>query len=193
MTTYDIIGDIHGEAGKLRGLLSTLGYEPGADGVFRNETNTAVFVGDFIDRGSQQWEVYQIVRPMVERGAALAVAGNHEFNAIGYATRHPDGTDYLRPHEEPWGSKNLKQHKDFLDQIPFGSPKHREIIAWFTTLPLFLELDHLRVVHACWHQPSIDVLKAAGLAEGLTTLEAIYDANDAFGTTPALNAAIEMV
>ena len=193
MTTYDIIGDIHGEAGKLRGLLNTLGYKPDANGVFRHETNTAVFVGDFIDRGSQQWEVYQIVRPMVEQGAALAVAGNHEYNAIGYATLHPDGTDYLRPHDGQWGPKNLKQHEEFLRQIPFGTPEHREIIAWFTTLPLFLELDDLRVVHACWHQPSIDALKAAGLAGGLTTLEMIYAAYDVFGTNPALNAAVEMV
>ncbi|MGM0562400.1 MAG: hypothetical protein ACQETX_15190 [Pseudomonadota bacterium] len=32
----------------------------------------------------------QLARGMVEGGAALAVMGNHEFNAVYYATPHPE-------------------------------------------------------------------------------------------------------
>ena len=32
-------------------------------------------------------------------------------------------------------------------------------MTWFLTLPLYLDLPDLRVVHACWHPKSIDFLK----------------------------------
>jgi len=37
---------------------------------------------------------------------------------------------------------------------------HRQCIEWFKTLPLYLDLDGLRVVHACWHTPSLQALAA---------------------------------
>jgi hypothetical protein len=46
-----------------------------------------------------------------------------------------------------------------LDQAEVkGPPQHEKIIAWFKTLPLWLELPGLRIVHACWHQSWMDVL-----------------------------------
>ncbi len=94
---------------------------------------------------------------MVESGAALAVMGNHEFNAICYATPDPlkEG-EYLRPHTKPG---NQKSHQAFLDEFPLGSPQHTEVIEWFKTLPVFLDLGGIRVVHACWHQESLEVVK----------------------------------
>lgn len=41
-----------------------------------------IFLGDFIDRGPKIRETLQIVRAMVDAGTALAVMGNHEYNAI---------------------------------------------------------------------------------------------------------------
>jgi hypothetical protein len=32
------------------------------------------------------------------------------------------------------------------------------MIAWFKTLPLYLDLEGLRVVHACWHAASLETL-----------------------------------
>ena len=63
----------------------------------RHSERTMIFVGDFIDRGPDQREVLRIVRSMCEAGAAKAVMGNHEFNAIGWATRG-DGDRFLREH-----------------------------------------------------------------------------------------------
>jgi hypothetical protein len=155
VTTYDIIGDLHGCASKLEGLLSKLGYTE-QSGAYRQAGHQALFVGDFIDRGPEQVRTVNLVRSMVDTGSALAVMGNHEFNAIAYATEDPSTPgDYARSHEGEAGEKHLKQHGDFLAEAPFGSPLHREIIGWFRTLPFFLELPALRVVHACWHQRSI--------------------------------------
>jgi hypothetical protein len=157
--SYDIIGDIHGEAGKLKALLEKLGYSERA-GCWMHPSRTAIFVGDFIDRGPEQLKTIRVVRPMVEEGRALAIMGNHEFNAIAWHTPDPDDPgEYLRPRfRGSVGRKNRKQHQRFLDEVESDPATHADIISWFRTLPLWLELPGLRVVHACWHQRFMDFL-----------------------------------
>lgn len=156
---YDIIGDIHGHADKLEALLGRMGYR-NRQGAWRHPGRTAIFVGDFIDRGTQGVETVQTVRAMVDAGTALAVMGNHELNAIAWHTPdHREPGEYLRPRaREPWGSKNRQQHEKFLAQVEHEPAMHADLVAWFLTLPLWLDLEGLRVVHACWHAPFIDWL-----------------------------------
>lgn len=152
---YDLIGDIHGYATELKALLTKMGYEE-IDGVWQHLERKVIFLGDFVDRGPEQVETVDIARKMVEKGKALAVMGNHEFNAVAWATRDPRKPDeFLRPHND----KNLKQHREFLEQVGEGSDVHQEIIEWFKTLPLFLEFPEFRVVHACWHPRYLETLK----------------------------------
>lgn len=156
---YDIIGDIHGQAEKLEALLQKMGYRS-TNGAWQHPQRKAIFVGDFVDLGQRGVESVQTVRAMVDAGSALAVMGNHELNAIAWHTedaRMPG--EYLRRrHTEPWGEKNRKQHQAFLDQVERDPALHKEIIDWFLTLPLWLDEDELRVVHACWHEPFMDWL-----------------------------------
>jgi hypothetical protein len=163
---YDIIGDIHGQADKLEALLTKLGYNH-KDRAWRHPSRKAIFVGDFIDRGPKGVEVVNIVRDMVDADSARAVLGNHELNAIAWHTPNAAKPgDYLRPRfEAPWGDKNRHQHQAFLAQVEANAPLHRSIVDWFLTLPLWLDLPELRVVHACWHQAYIDWL-APQLREG---------------------------
>lgn len=166
---YDIIGDIHGHADALEALLTSMGYQKRID-AWRHPDRQAIFVGDFIDRGPKQFESVNIVRRMVDAGSAQAIMGNHEFNAIAWFVPDKKQTgEYLRPHHSPkYGEKNFQQHKAFLDEV-IGTPHHEEIIEWFLTLPLWLELDGIRVVHACWHSDHMRYLtkgKKPLLAEG---------------------------
>ena len=155
---YDIIGDVHGQADKLRMLLHKLGYRENS-GAWQRPDRIAIFVGDFIDRGPHQLETVDIVRRMVEDHRALAVMGNHEFNAIAWYLKDPvQEGEYLRPHGGEVGQKNRHQHAAFLAEAE-GRPEHRETIDWFLTLPLWLELPELRVVHACWHPAYIGILR----------------------------------
>ena len=143
--SYDLIGDIHGHSKPLRALLEKLGYRLTGK-VYRHPDRQVIFLGDFVDRGPDQRGVIDIVRPMIVAGAALAVMGNHEFNAIAYFTEDPDQPgEYLRDHS----AKHRRQHQAFLD-VYQGSPEHDELVEWFRTLPLWLDLGNLRVVHACW-------------------------------------------
>ncbi|MBU59732.1 MAG: metallophosphoesterase [Alcanivorax sp.] len=151
---YDIIGDIHGHAGPLKQLLDRLGYRE-TNGVWRHSHRKALFLGDYIDRGPEQVEVVRVVRAMVDAGAALAIMGNHEFNAVAWTTPHPSHPgEHLRPHT----AKNRHQHHAFLEQVGEGSPLHQEVIDWCRTLPLYLDLPELRAVHACWHPVHITTL-----------------------------------
>ncbi len=153
MNKYDVIGDIHGHATELRQLLKKLGYEMSASG-FQHPERTAVFVGDFIDRGPEQLEVLQLVHDMVASGAAKAVMGNHEFNAIGWHSRDESGKP-LRAHTD----KNRKQHAAFLDAVGENSETHQQWINWFKSLPIWLELPEIQVIHACWHRPAMTMIQ----------------------------------
>lgn len=144
---YDVIGDIHGHAGALKALLAKLGYRERAGG-WRHPARQAIFIGDFIDRGPEQIETIRLVRGMVDAGAALAVMGNHEFNALAYHAADPQHPgEFLRPHSE----KNRRQHQAFLEATASNPAERRSILDWFAGLPLWLELPCLRAVHACWH------------------------------------------
>ena len=145
---YDIVGDIHGHADPLHRLLDKLDYSE-IEGVFRHPGRKIIFVGDFVDRGPEQREVLQIARTMCEAGIASAVMGNHEFNAIGWAAESEDG-EFLRNHSK----KNASQHAKFLRQIEEDSADHKDAVRWFRSLPIWLDLPNLRVIHACWHEPS---------------------------------------
>ena len=157
---YDIIGDVHGHADKLEGLLRKMDYEL-IDGTWQHPERKAIFVGDLIDRGPRQVDSVMIAKRMVEAGHAHIVMGNHEFNAIAYATPHPKKRhDFLRTHRGKTGGKNRKQHKKFLRAVGKNSDRHKEFIAWFKTIPLWLDLGGLRIIHACWDLKSIEGLKS---------------------------------
>jgi Calcineurin-like phosphoesterase len=170
---YDIIGDIHGHAEKLVGLLKILGYRE-TNGAWRHPDRSAIFVGDLIDRGPQQVATVDIVRRMVESGAGHCIMGNHEFNAIAWATPDPDSPgEYLRRHGKP---NNYNQHKAFLAEIE-NTPLHGELISWFRTLPLWLDFGDLRVIHACWNDGCLAQLETALGPEALLTDEVLVVAN----------------
>lgn len=165
--SYDVIGDIHGQADKLEALLGKLGYAE-RDGAWRHRERKAIFVGDFIDRGPRQLDTLDIVRRMVDAGSALAVMGNHEFNATAWFVKDPVRPgEFLRPHGGEIGERNRSQHAAFLAEVEHDPGLHREWIDWFMTLPLWLDLSDLRVAHACWHPESMTALDG-WLAPGRT-------------------------
>jgi hypothetical protein len=151
---YDLIGDIHGQYGKLEALLKKLGYAERADGWVPPLGRQALFLGDLVDRGPEQVRVLHTVRSMIDAGHARSIMGNHEFNAIGWVTPREDGLGFLRKHSD----KNLGQHAEFLRQVGEGSADHRAWVDWFRTLPVALDLGGLRLVHAWWHQPYVDLV-----------------------------------
>ena len=171
---YDIIGDIHREYELLVGLLVKLGYKE-IKGSWRQYNHTAIFLGDLIDKGPQQIATVNLVRRMVEEGSAKCILGNHELNAIAWATPDPYmPRAYLRRHAKPG---NLKQHANFLKEVK-GRSIHNEFVEWFKTLPLWLDLGSIRVVHACWNNRYMRELKQKwGLKSDQTLTDELFVAS----------------
>ena len=179
---YDIIGDIHGHGDELNSLLTELGYKDLGKG-YCHESRKVIFLGDFIDRGeelAQHKMVLSTVMSMVKNQQAQAVMGNHEFNALAYHTRHEG--EFLRPHNDD----NKRQHQAFLNEFPEDSEEKREVLEFFIGLPLWLDFGDLRIVHACWDDSQIEILKSvcpsgrinnevliAASTKGSTTFKAI--------------------
>jgi len=158
---YDIIGDVHGHLDQLVALLRQLGYRD-QNQAWRHPGRQAIFVGDLVDRGPRQVDTVMTVRRMVDAGSARCILGNHEFNAVAWFTpdrSHPG--EYLRPHAK---GDNRQQHAAFLAEVE-GQPLHAELVGWFRTLPLWIDAGGIRVVHACWHAPSLQWLSQRANAD----------------------------
>src|SRR4249919_637287 len=131
---FDIIGDIHGHADALENLLQKLGYVKKFGVYSHPDKRKIVFVGDFIDRGPKIRETLHLVRNMTESGNALAVMGNHEFNAISFHTPHVEKGGFFRDHS----LKEITQHLETLNQFKQFDSEWGEFLDWFKTIPLFL-------------------------------------------------------
>jgi hypothetical protein len=150
----DLIGDIHGHADKLEALLNKMGYTI-KDGIYSHPSRTVVFVGDYIDRGPKIRKTLQIVKAMVDCGNAIALMGNHEYNALCFHYPEKEG-GHLRKHL----IKNIIQHYETLKQFQNMQDEYEMYLDWFKTLPLFYETKEFRAVHACWDHDYINYLKS---------------------------------
>ena len=149
----DLIGDIHGHADKLTELLHKLGYKK-RNGAYNHPKRKVLFVGDYIDRGPKIRETLEIVKAMVDNDSAIALMGNHEYNALCFHFQETEG-GHLRKHL----IKNIIQHYETLKQFQNRQEEYEDYIDWFKTLPLFYETDTFRAVHACWDNNNIQYLK----------------------------------
>jgi len=166
----DLIGDIHGCAASLRLLLERLGYME-SRGAYRHPSRRAIFVGDLIDRGPRIRETVEIVRSMVDAGQAEIVMGNHEYNYLCFRTEVRDSPGrYLRDHT-PRNSRIVQQT---LNQYANHPNDERDLLAWILDIPLLIEYDSVRVVHACWHKPLIDRLRTEVSADARVDLDFIH-------------------
>ena len=123
--------DVIGYADKLGELLTKLNYTLKNCGC-SHPNRKVVFVGDYIDRGPQIRQTLEIVRGMVESGNAIALMGNHEYNALCFHFQETDG-GHLRKHL----IKNIIQHYETLKQFQNRQKEYEEYLEWFKTLPLF--------------------------------------------------------
>ncbi|MBP9133506.1 MAG: metallophosphoesterase [Saprospiraceae bacterium] len=163
----DFIGDIHGHADKLEEILLKLGYEKNK-GVFAHPERKVLFVGDYIDRGPKIKETLQIVKSMVDSNNAIALMGNHEYNALCFHFQETEG-GHLRKHL----IKNIIQHYETLKQFQNKQREYEDYLEWFKTLPLYYETDTFRAVHACWENSNIEYLRKKLVNDRLTD-ELIY-------------------
>ena len=151
---YDIIGDIHGQAAMLRKLLEKMNYSS-HEGIYSHpDGRKAVFIGDFINRGPEIRETIRLIRAMVDHGHAYAILGNHEVNAILFSILNKKGKHI----NKKWSRLRFDLGLTFREFAPYPD-EWESHLNWFRHLPLFLDFGSVRVVHACWQDQNICLLK----------------------------------
>lgn len=160
ITHYDIIGDVHGRYGTLVSLLETLGYRQ-ESGIWSQPGHQAMFVGDVIDKGEAPGAVLRLVRRMVDAGHAHMVIGNHELNWVSAAYAYQDDPRrFVQATREHPDRQRLVEEFAAQDN---GRDALLDHFQWLREQPLFLQIGECRVVHAWWHEASIQRLKAMGI------------------------------
>lgn len=138
----DIIGDVHGQLHALQSLGKKLGYDVDSEDWGHPDGRRLVFLGDLVDRGAHSLEVATLVRDLCERDRAVCLMGNHEYNLVA---RQAKVARYDQPKES---------NKATIEDIERRPNKWNPILAFFRDLPIALEFEDLRIIHACWHLPS---------------------------------------
>ena len=147
----DLIGDIHGEFDALVSLIKHLGYD--SDGNHK-DGRKMVFVGDLCDRGPDTPAVLKMVKKFVENGNAQMVLGNHELNLLQGNPK--DGAGWF------FKERELKD-KNYEPFTRVGNEDRNDLLKFLGGLPVALENEDLRVVHATWLSKEVEVVREIDL------------------------------
>jgi len=149
--------------------MERLGYHKQGEAFIPPHGHKALFLGDLIDpKPSHPFpggvrDTLRAVKVMCDRGDALCLMGNHEYNAILYHTKGPNG--WLKHH----GDRNKRTHQGTLDDFPDHTDPASEWrtlwMPWLKALPIALDLEGFRAVHACWHSELIEIVKDKRLSD----------------------------
>ncbi len=125
------IGDVHGHYEGLNHLLEQIA--PGMD-------DEVYFTGDLIDRGPQSANVVRLVRDNFYG----CVLGNHEQMLLDVFPHGKDiNSNVIQHWLHNWGYATATSYHD-VDQI-------LEDVEWMRSLPLYIDLDDIWLVHAGIH------------------------------------------
>ena len=153
----DIVGDVHGEIDALLALLHHLGYSENGT---HPKQRRLVFLGDLTDRGPDSPGVVDLVHQLVDAGRAQCILGNHDLNLL-LGQRKKGNRWFFGEHESLDGSDEPTPATLADDAV------RQKVLDFFRSLPIALERNRLKVVHACWHDEMIDHAREADDAVGL--------------------------
>lgn len=143
----DIVGDVHGEIDPLLSLMHHLGYDEHGS---HPDNRKLVFVGDLTDRGPDSLAVVNLVQALTERQQAQCVLGNHELNILLDQRKYDNGWFY---------GEEFSDNGYIVPQALANSASRDRVLKFFQSLPIALEREDLRVIHACWNSAMIQSLE----------------------------------
>ena len=151
----DIVGDVHGEIEPLRALMRRLGYSE--DG-HHPDGRRLIFVGDLTDRGPDSPAVVDLVQQLIVSDRAQCVLGNHDLNILLDDEKH----------ENKWFfGKEFSDDGKVVPQVLADKAIKERVLSLFRALPIALERDDLRVVHACWDDKMIEIARESSKVKRL--------------------------
>ncbi|MFC1669436.1 metallophosphoesterase family protein [Spirochaetota bacterium] len=118
---YYIIGDIHGYLNELVNLFRKIVN-------LITHDDTLIFLGDYIDRGKQSFEVIEYVIALSKKYRVVFLKGNHEDNMLKYFEGDDEvggflnngGIATIKSYEKNCGSFTLpRSHRVFFDKLEY--------------------------------------------------------------------------
>ncbi len=113
-----VVGDIHGCFAELLELVDKAGLA---------DDDRLIALGDLVDRGPDSAAVLRFFMGHMDRRSLL---GNHE-----------------RKHLLAWRQQGTLSESQLLVREQFGEPFYAEAIQYFTSLPLYIELPEVILIH----------------------------------------------
>jgi hypothetical protein len=149
---FDFIGDVHGNAKKLLQLIDKLGYVRNDSVWMHHENRQIIILGDFINVGKESKNVLSILYELWEKNIACVLVGNHEyFLALNFLK---NGKSVFEKN-----SKIFFDYESLFNEFNSDYSELIKYIEWFTSLPLYLETEKFRAVHAYWNNDHISLIK----------------------------------
>lgn len=127
-----VIGDIHGCYNELKSLLDKLEKSK----KYNKKTDRLIFLGDYIDRGSDSRLVIELIRKLQKTNKnVIALMGNHEDMLL----------DYLDGNDNSWLYNGAEKTADSYNG---HDAEFKSDIKWIRTLPLYYKDKNFIYVHA---------------------------------------------
>ncbi len=169
----DVVGDVHGEIDALLSVMHHLGYDD--DGTHPDHRRL-VFVGDLTDRGPDSPAVVDLVQSLLKTHRAQCVLGNHDLNILLGDRKHDNHWFF----DEKW---SLDGSDEPTPAVLADDNIRQRVLEFFGSLPLVLEREGLRVVHACWDDAMVEMARRADDAVALykahvATIDARHEDSD---------------
>ncbi len=148
----DFVGDIHGNAYKLKLLLEKLGYRKIENKWNHPANRQLVILGDFINAGFESKEVLSVLTELWSSRIAHILIGNHEYFLAW---------NYFKTGKEVFkkGSPLEKDYQRFLSEFENQEDLLIRYCEWISSLPIYLEGENFRAVHAYWSKQNEEILK----------------------------------
>jgi serine/threonine protein phosphatase 1 len=110
-----VIGDIHGEIDELKTIIDKINYDQTEDKL--------IFVGDYIDRGANSYQVYKYIREL-DNSENIFLRGNHEEMMIDAVLNNNNVNLWYqnggRKTEASFpNQRELKEAAHFFDSLPY--------------------------------------------------------------------------
>jgi serine/threonine protein phosphatase 1 len=172
---YYLVGDIHGEYTKLLGLMDKIFKD------FNANTDQFIFLGDYIDRGSDSYNVVRYLSQLSLSYHTTFLRGNHEQMLYDVLNNGDSLDQYLYNGGQSTIDSYKKQTGEF-----FLPDSHKKII--FTPL-YYLETDSFIAVHAglnpaCTNPAECDEFSMIWIREAFFKSGHVFEKTVIFGHTP---------
>ena len=142
MSTYFVVGDIHGKAQMLEELMTEW------DGKAQ-----LVFLGDLMDRGENSKRSIEIVKDYVDHHGAVCLSGNHEYMFLAWLDNPEERYDHYRRNGGDTTinsllGRSLDAPVDGIVDAQAVESTVPDLVAFIRSLPFDYETETYYFVHA---------------------------------------------